>query len=285
MSVLYYWRPDNYRRDAVFSFGYHLNQDSPALAQVAPGESVWAFTRNRDGRYVLAAEMVVRAVTRNPPNYRYGRYRVWGDLGRSRYFDVVQGPQIDQLVRSLGLRAHAEALGRSFQGHAAVRSLTADGHRLLAAFAVDLLVLAHVGIYPEDAVEAGLLLGEGVRTAIMREPETAATKRTAYLYARLDPQRARRNVEALQERYAGRCQLCGYDPHSAYGCRLCHGHHIQWLSRGGEDMPENMVLLCPNHHAAVHRLDAPFDYAALAFTFAANKVEALRLNSHLSRAN
>jgi len=60
MSVLYYWRPDNYRRDAVFGFGYHLNQDSPALAQVAPGESVWAFTRSRDGRYVLAAELVVR---------------------------------------------------------------------------------------------------------------------------------------------------------------------------------------------------------------------------------
>src|SRR3712207_8348770 len=37
---------------------------------------------------------------------------------------------------------------------------------------------------------------------------------------------------------------------------LCHGHHIQWLSQGGEDEIENMVLICPNHHTAVHQADA-----------------------------
>jgi predicted HNH restriction endonuclease len=28
-----------------------------------------------------------------------------------------------------------------------------------------------------------------------------------------------------------------------------------------------MVLVCPNHHAAIHRDDALFDYATLAITF------------------
>src|SRR5687767_10241148 len=45
MSLLYYWRPDNYARDRVFGFGYHLNQNSAAMAAAAPGASIWAFTR------------------------------------------------------------------------------------------------------------------------------------------------------------------------------------------------------------------------------------------------
>jgi predicted HNH restriction endonuclease len=30
---------------------------------------------------------------------------------------------------------------------------------------------------------------------------------------------------------------------------------------------ENMILVCPNHHAAIHRDDAPFDYKDLSYTF------------------
>src|SRR5438552_2231721 len=77
MPLLYYWRPDNYARDRRFGFGYHLNQNSPRMADASPGDSLWAFTRRRgDGLYVLAAELVVRALTRNPPNYHYGTYRI-----------------------------------------------------------------------------------------------------------------------------------------------------------------------------------------------------------------
>jgi 5-methylcytosine-specific restriction protein A len=65
----------------------------------------------------------------------------------------------------------------------------------------------------------------------------------------------------LQRLYAGQCQLCLYDPSARYGLRLCHGHQIQWLSRGGEDELDNRLLVCPNHHAAIHRNDVPFDYA------------------------
>jgi hypothetical protein len=77
--LLYYWRLDNYARDRRFGFGYHLNQNGAAMMSAGAGDSLWAFTRRgQDGLYVLAAELVVRAVTRNPPNYRYGRYRIWG---------------------------------------------------------------------------------------------------------------------------------------------------------------------------------------------------------------
>jgi hypothetical protein len=66
--------------------------------------------------------------------------------------------------------------------------------------------------------------------------------------------------------------------------RLCHGNHLQWFSLVGEDELDNMVLICPNHHAAIHRDDAPFDYATLAFTFSRAPAERLQLNEHLPRA-
>jgi len=91
-------------------------------------------------------------------------------------------------------------------------------------------------------------------------------------------------VEWLQQAYAGRCQICLFDPRARYGRRLCHGHHIQWLSRGGEDEIENMILVCPNHHTAVHHADAVFDYGDLGFRFANGLVERLQLNRHLQSA-
>lgn len=96
--------------------------------------------------------------------------------------------------------------------------------------------------------------------------------------------RARHHVRRLQDEYAGGCQVCEFDPRDRYGHLLCHGHHIQWLSRGGADELDNLVLICPTHHAAVHHADAVFDYADLSFRFGNGAVEPLRLNRHLVRA-
>lgn len=285
MALLYYWRPDNHARDLRFGFGFHLNQNSPAMASAGPGESLWAFTRrSRDSQYVLAAELVIRAVTKNPPNYRYGKWRAWGDLDRSRYFDIEAGPRVDALIRSLDLRASASRLGQSFQGHAAVRHLSEDAHQLLSEYARELPVLAHAAIYPEDEFEARLVHEESVRHLIVREAGAMKNRRVQYLYETVDIQRARRHVQELQDIYSGRCQICLYDPKDKYGHRTCHGHHIQWLSRGGDDEVENMALVCPNHHAAIHRDDAAFDYAGLTFLFSNGLRERLKLNEHLPAA-
>ena len=284
VNILYYWRPDNYLRDRRFGFGYHLNQNSPDLARVAEGDTVWAFTRDRLGRYVLAAALVVRAATRNPPNYRYGRFRVWGDLERTRYFDIDAGAGAEQLIRHLRITAQARVLAQSFQGSRAVRPLEFADHQLLASFAVDLPVLARVGIYPEDEFEARLLLGTGARELLLPHGNEENAVRRRYLFETVDVTRARRHVEWLQKTYRGYCQICLFDPRARYGRRLCHGHHVQWLSRGGEDELENMVLICPNHHAAVHQADAVFDYGDLSFRFSNGLVETIQLNRHLRLA-
>jgi 5-methylcytosine-specific restriction enzyme A len=217
VPLLYYWRPDNYRRDRAFGFGYHLNQNSPAMAGARPGDSLWAFTRRtRGGVYVLTAELIVRALTRNPPHYRYGTFRLWGDLERSRYFDVDIGPNAEPILRQLSISARAQHLGQAFQGHAAVRQLSAADHRILAAASARLPVLERAGIYPEDELEAQLVIGERVEPFVISASRPEYTRRLAYLYATVDVHRARGLVEHLQRLYAGRCQLCLYDPNCVF---------------------------------------------------------------------
>src|SRR5918912_2817874 len=150
MPLLYYWHPDNYRRDLDMGVGYHLNQANPLMHRVDVGDSLWAFTRQPSGRYALAAELVVKAKTLNPPGFRYGSYRLWGDLRRSRYFQVEGQPGVEQIIRSLSARTNAAVLGQSFQGRAAVRLITPQDHAILAAAAAALPLEPRARILPEE---------------------------------------------------------------------------------------------------------------------------------------
>jgi hypothetical protein len=281
MPLLYYWHPENYRRDLDYGAGFHLNQRNPLLHEIGPGDSLWAFTRTRDGRYVLAAELVVRAKTFNPPNFRYGPYRVWGDLNLSRYFQVEGQPSVEQVVRHLSVTTNAPYLGQSFQGLRAVKRLTEADHTILAAAARDLPLEPRARILPEERLEAALLLGDAdvVQTLIRTEAPGVARERRRYLY-QAAPARNRDLVQQLHELYDGRCQICRWDPRDEYGRFLCHGHHLHWLSRGGADDLQNLVLICPNHHAAVHGCDAPFDFKHGWFDFLSH-TERLSINAHL----
>jgi 5-methylcytosine-specific restriction enzyme A len=66
MSLLYYWRSDNYYRDLDMGAGFHLNQANPLLHRIDIGDSLWAFTRNREGAYVLAARAGRQGQNREP---------------------------------------------------------------------------------------------------------------------------------------------------------------------------------------------------------------------------
>ena len=281
MALLYYWHRDNYVRDLDMGAGFHLNQANALMHEIYPGQSLWAFTRASDGRYALAAELVVRAKTFNPPKFRYGKYRLWGDLQKSRYFQVDGQPNVEQVIRSLSLKTEAVYLGQSFQGHAAVRRINTADHLALMAVAKHLASEPRARLLPEEKLEAIILLGDerAVEALVRTEPSGIAEKRREYLSG---PAITRNSqlAQQLHELYTGRCQVCLWNPVDIYGHTLCHGHHVQWLSRGGEDTLENMALICPSHHVAIHRCDAPLDFHNLAFDFQ-NFREPLQLNQHL----
>lgn len=63
----------------------------------------------------------------------------------------------------------------------------------------------------------------------------------------------------------GICQLC-YNPApfvNKKGEPYLETHHAVWLSRDGDDTPENTVALCPNCHKKMHVLDLSNDVALL----------------------
>lgn len=281
MHLLYYWKRENYRRDLDYGAGYHLNQQNSLMHEIEVGESLWAFTRNSNGRYVLAAELVTGAKTHNPPNFRYGTYRVWGDLDQSRYFKTEGQPSVEQVIRQLSPKTNAPYLGQSFQGKAAVRRITQQDHRLLSEFAQEIPTEPRARILPEEKLEAALLLEdqEAVYDLVKEEEPGVAEERQRYLYEEA-PSRNRELAKEVQSIYDGRCQICRWDPREEYERNLCHAHHIHWLSRGGSDDLENLMLVCPNHHEAIHKCDAQFDFRGGKYDFGVH-LERIELNEHL----
>lgn len=150
----------------------------------------------------------------------------------------------------LSVTANARKLGQSFQGHSAIRRLTLQDHLVLSAIAAELPLEPRARILPEERLEAAVLT------------------------------RNRQLAAELQELYDGRCQVTGWAPRDTYGHNLCHAHHVHWLSRGGDDTLENLILVSPNLHVAIHRCDAPFDFEQGAFIFDGH-TETLRFNAHL----
>jgi predicted HNH restriction endonuclease len=124
---------------------------------------------------------------------------------------------------------------------------------------------------------------DAVAGLIEKEKAGIAKKRIEYLYRRV-PERNRLLVSKLQELYSGKCQLCLWNPQNVYGKYLCQGHHVNWLSRGGEDNLRNLVLICSNHHTAIHRCDAQFDYGDSSFDFGARR-ERLKLDYHFLKSS
>lgn len=284
MPLLYHWVGKNYRRDLDRGAGYHLNQSNPLLHEIDLGDSLWAFTRTPIGAYVLAMELIVAAKTRNPPGYSYGMYRLWGDLERSRYFHTEGQPDISDLIRRLSVKASASLVGRSFQGHAAVRQLTSADHQVLVEYAQRLPLEPRARLLPEEELEARIVLGnqDAVSDLIMAETPGIADERRSYLFGQA-PRRNPHHVKELRELYDGICQICGWNPKLLYQQELCEAHHVHWLSRGGDDALHNMVLVCPNHHRAIHRTDAPFDWADMSFVFPRNR-EPVRISRHTLQA-
>ncbi len=67
----------------------------------------------------------------------------------------------------------------------------------------------------------------------------------------------------------GICQLCNQPAPfcTRDGEPYLETYHIHRLSEGGEDVMENIVLLCPNCHRKMHVLDLPEDVAKLKSRF------------------
>jgi hypothetical protein len=250
MHLLAYWRWDNYVRDRDEGAGFNFNSKQSRLhSAIDVGETLWLFTALKAPRSFLAAKLVVRSKTLNAPGYRYGKYRVWGDLARSRYFHVcpdVPQDEAFELLRGLPLLSGSLAKATRAtlpQARQTIRGVTPEGHRLLEAFAKVLATEERAfAVIDEYTLERGLTADEGWLAELLRREHTGASaERVERLLAGV--RRDRRLVRELHELYGGRCQVCAFDSPAVYGVPSAEGHHLVELSRSREDKLANGVLL------------------------------------------
>ncbi|MGG3943012.1 HNH endonuclease [Peribacillus psychrosaccharolyticus] len=89
----------------------------------------------------------------------------------------------------------------------------------------------------------------------------SSKRRTATTTYERDPY-----VSEFAKRWAkGICQLCNHPAPflNKNGDPYLHTHHIEWLSRGGEDSIYNTVALCPNCHDKMHIMNLEEDIREL----------------------
>ncbi len=99
-----------------------------------------------------------------------------------------------------------------------------------------------------------------------------------------EAKRIKRNPElpcVLKELYGFRCQVCGFDFKPRYGEPYSETHHVIWMSRGGIDHSNNIVVVCPNHHRIIHHTNPKFDRSELAFIYPNGLHESLQFKDHL----
>jgi 5-methylcytosine-specific restriction endonuclease McrA len=291
MDLLAYWRIDNYRRDIEGGAGFHFNSRQPRLhTAINIGETLWLFTRlsAKSGlsEYRILARLVIRSKTINPPGYKYGSYRVWGDRAQSQYYQATVAPEEDayELFRLLPLDSGSmKDCTRATMAQAAqtIRALKPEASKLLASFAAQLPPEPRALAVADELTLEKALYQEPSQLPLILEDKTLAYSTAARAELLRSAPRNRQLVDDLNRLYAGRCQLCGFDSPTVYTVDSAESHHIWYRSRGGPDTMENLALLCPNHHTVIHATDATFDYGKLHFIFPNGRVEPLCMNRHL----
>ncbi len=163
-----------------------------------------------------------------------------------------------------------------------LRLLRPSASKLLESFAETLQDEPRAMAVPdEEKLEQALYSTETNPLNRILESPTIAYAEAHKQRLRQSQERNRQLVKELHETYSGRCQVTGHDSPLLYGVPTAEAHHIVYRSRGGEDILENMVLLSPNLHRAIHSAEAHFDYKSLSFVFSNGRVEPLVLNRHL----
>jgi len=287
MHFLSYWVYQNYKSDIANGAAFHYNSNQPRFhSKIELRETLWSITGFRRGgrmQYFLAARFVVRAKTHNPLNFKYGRYRLWADTQLSDYYLIGEADMTDVLlslkfIPENPIKEGGVTIAQSLQ---TFRYLSASDVALLEQWSKrltpDINVMKAV---PELDVEEIYERGENVleNTLQIELPQLSAERKQEIVS---NYRRNRTLVKRLNEMYAGRCQICAFDPLTVYRVSAADAHHIHYLSRGGHDTLENLVLICPNHHAVIHSDNAVFDYESKKFMFSNGRQEPLVINEHI----
>lgn len=87
-----------------------------------------------------------------------------------------------------------------------------------------------------------------------------------------------RIIDGLKKLYDGRCQLCGSKPLSTFSEDICEAHHIDYFANSHNNDASNILILCPNHHRLIHKLNPHFDITNRCFVFPDGQILKLKID-------
>ena len=105
------------------------------------------------------------------------------------------------------------------------------------------------------------------KKSLLRKADSDELQRLNRQYAKADAKRKRHMVESVERGRAGeamkkhrghKCQVCGAMGMNPVGFKTKRGvpyaeaHHVEEVGKGGGLGPENIVVLCANHHRQMH---------------------------------
>jgi hypothetical protein len=156
MPILYFWVRENYLSDTEDGpSSVALEQNAKWLGRPRDhGESLWAFTRNSRGDYVLVLHYKIGEIQNVGARGMYGTYQIIPKNGTTRWFDPEESESVERVIRSLSFKPKASPLGRNFQGHGAIRKITAADAAKLSRFA-DALVTTNAPPTPRPTPAHG----------------------------------------------------------------------------------------------------------------------------------
>ena len=67
-------------------------------------------------------------------------------------------------------------------------------------------------------------------------------------------------ISQLKRLYKGHCQLCGTVPFENFkAIDICEAHHIDYFASSHNNDASNIIIVCPNHHRLIHKLNPVFN--------------------------
>lgn len=90
-------------------------------------------------------------------------------------------------------------------------------------------------------------------------------------------------IKQLKKLYGGRCQLCGEYPLKLFQTDICEVHHIRYFSESHNNDASNLIVVCPNHHRLLHKLNPTYEADTGCFKFMNGETLNVIFDLHLTR--
>lgn len=112
----------------------------------------------------------------------------------------------------------------------------------------------------------------------MQDPTAEIVRRKVAVNTRIFNNQIQRSLKSL---YKYRCQVCGATAIEHYEVDVSEAHHIEPFIRSMNNSPNNILILCPDHHRIVHKTHAVFNAELRQFEYANTRTDRLMYNLHL----